>query len=225
MTRFMDKSFSVMVGGDEDYRNRWEATFGQRRERDQPCPSENSSGTPSGLPSSQVAPSSFCIGSPNGLKPAATVCPDCKGAGVYPFSGAPCELCGGKVEQAAPNASPARPICASCERETATDWCHGCVVEDYQAQCGCLKCVADEPTSATPRPSKERCQYCGRTAQETGGDDCTMPGDDHFRRHNFPETGPSSCKERAPEETPEPCTESDNGHRWECRRCGLQLIT
>ncbi len=28
----MDKSFSVMVGGDRDYRDRWEATFGKKKE-------------------------------------------------------------------------------------------------------------------------------------------------------------------------------------------------
>lgn len=27
---FMDKSFSVAVGGDQDYRDRWEATFGPK---------------------------------------------------------------------------------------------------------------------------------------------------------------------------------------------------
>ncbi len=32
MTKFMDKSFSVAVGGDQEYRDRWETTFGQRRE-------------------------------------------------------------------------------------------------------------------------------------------------------------------------------------------------
>ncbi len=30
MTEYLNKSFSVCVGGDQDYRDRWEATFGKK---------------------------------------------------------------------------------------------------------------------------------------------------------------------------------------------------
>ncbi len=36
MTRFMDKSFSTFMGTDQEYRDNWDACFGQRRESAQP---------------------------------------------------------------------------------------------------------------------------------------------------------------------------------------------
>lgn len=39
--------------------------------------------------------------------------------------------------------------CKSCETRPASPWCNGCIVEDYQAACGCEKCIhydtADRP--------------------------------------------------------------------------------
>jgi hypothetical protein len=32
-------------------------------------------------------------------------------------------------------------MCESCETRPASTWCNGCIIEDYQAACGCAKCV------------------------------------------------------------------------------------
>jgi len=42
-------------------------------------------------------------------------------------------------------------MCESCETRPASKWCNGCIVADYQAACGCAKCVVrdtnDDQTS------------------------------------------------------------------------------
>lgn len=53
-----------------------------------------------------------------------------------------------------------RPGCESCETRPASKWCDGCIVADYQAACGCAKCVVRGSNEA-------RCVFCGKTKSET----------------------------------------------------------
>ncbi len=53
-----------------------------------------------------------------------------------------------------PRSEAANPVlpatCESCEGAPVSTWCNGCIVSDYQANCGCTKCVRDERSGDAP---------------------------------------------------------------------------